>query len=133
MSQQSQQPTERIAEALGDVSEQTRLLVHQEVASARQEVIDRLKAAAPGIGLAGLAMGLGVVSAASSYRLGLRILERLMPPTAAALTATVVPVGLAAAAAVAAKRTLEQAPSPLPNDTIAATRQAAATTFTANR
>jgi len=126
MGQQSQEPTERIAEALGDVSEQTRRLVQQEVASARAEVIDRLEAAAPGIGLAGLSIGFGLVSAASGYRLLLRILERFMPPTAAALTATVVPGGLAAAAAVAARRTLSQAPPPFPADTIAATRQAVA-------
>lgn len=125
MSQQSQEPAERIADALGDVSEHTRRLVRQEVASARQEVIDRLKAGAPGMGLAGLSMGLGLVAAASGYRLLLRILERFMPPTAAALTATVVPGGLAAVTAVAAKRSLSQAPAPLPTDTVAATGEAA--------
>src|SRR5579884_1060069 len=106
MSEAQQDPVEGVSHALNDLSEQTRLLVRQEVQAAREEVVERLRAAAPGVGLAAVAGVLGMTAAASAYRWFLRLLEKMLPPATAAFVATALPGAVAGMAAVAAKRKL---------------------------
>lgn len=107
-----------IAEALGDLSEQTRLLVREEMGAARQEMWDKAKQATPALGLAGGAGLLGLLTVASAYRWFLRVLERIFGPGLAAFLAT---AGFGATAALAATRAagrLRQLPSLFPTATV---------------
>lgn len=118
MSDSSQQtPEEHIAGAIGDLSASTRDLVRQEIASARQELLDNVKRSAPVLGLVGAAAALGLLAAASSYRLSLRVLERLLSPSGAAFLATVGYGAAAAAAARAAWARRDELTVLLPTDT----------------
>lgn len=114
-----------IAGALGQLSEETRALVRQEIDSARDELWERAKALGPAVGLLALAGGLGVASAASAYRLALRIVERATSPGVAALVATA-GFGTGSAAALAAGLgRLREAPLPVPAATAADAAEAA--------
>src|SRR3954447_3015499 len=98
MTEQQQSPQAGIAGALTDLSEQTRILVRGEIAAAQRETWGKLKATAPAVGLLAGAGVLGLAASASAYRASLRLLERWLPPTGAALVATAVYGGGAAAA-----------------------------------
>jgi Putative Actinobacterial Holin-X, holin superfamily III len=117
MTQTPETPQEGIADALGTLSEQTRVLVRQEIEAARQEMWDKGKAAVPALALSAVAATLGLFAAAASYRLGLRLLERRMPPGAAALAAMMLYGGGAAAAAVAGARRWRELPPLFPTRT----------------
>lgn len=112
-----QTPQAGIAEALGDLSEQTRLLAREEIDSAQQEMWAKAKAAAPALGLAAAAGVCTVMAAASLYRLSLRLLEKRFPPVTAALLATVAYGSLTGGVGVAAARGLKSAPLPFPTET----------------
>lgn len=103
-----------VADAIARLSDETRELVREELDDAREELIGRAKALAPAAGLLALGAGMGLAAAASSYRLALRILERMTTPGVAAFLAT---AGFGAAAAVATSagiRRLGGAPAPVP-------------------
>jgi hypothetical protein len=117
--QQQQSPQAGIAGALTDLSEQTRILVRGEIAAAQQETWVKLKATAPALGLLGGAGVLGLAASASAYRASLRLLERWLPPSGAALVATAVYGGGAAAAGVLGVQQLRALPVPFPTDTVA--------------
>ncbi|PVZ06896.1 phage holin family protein [Actinomycetospora cinnamomea] len=121
MTEQQQSPQAGIAGALTDLSEQTRILVRGEIASAQRETWDKLKATAPALGLLGGAGVLGLAASASAYRASLRLLERWLPPSGAALLATVVYGGGAAAAGMAGLQQLRTLPVPFPAETVAET------------
>lgn len=109
-----------IAEAFTHLSEETQMLVRQEMERVRSEMWDRVKAVLPAVGLLAVGGGMGLASAASAYRLVLRILERMSTPGIAAFLAT---AGFGAGAAVALKAGREQlrhAPLPLPVSSAAA-------------
>jgi hypothetical protein len=110
-------PQEGIAGALSDLTEQTRILVRREVESAQREMLGKLKASGPAAGLVAGAGFLGMLAAASSYRLSLRLLEKALPPATAALVATVGYGAAAGAAGVVAVRRLQELPPPLPTET----------------
>jgi hypothetical protein len=111
-------PQAGIADALTDLTQQTRTLVREEITSAQRETWDKLLASAPAAGLLAAAGGFGLLSVASGYRASLRMLERRLSPVAAALTATVV-YGLGAAAtAVWGVQRLRAAPMPFPSTTV---------------
>lgn len=115
---QTQSPQAGIADALTQLSEDTRLLVRQEIDSARQEMWEKGKQLAPGAALLGAAGLLGVFSAASVYRFALRFMEKLLPPTLAALFAA---GGLGALAAYSATQGVERIrglPAPVPSETV---------------
>jgi hypothetical protein len=112
-----QRPQAGIAEALGDLSEQTRLLVREEIDAAQREMWGKTKAAVPAIGLAGVAGVCAVMAAASSYRFSLRLLEKWLPPATAALLATIAYGGIASGVGVAAARGLRNVPPPFPTET----------------
>lgn len=112
-----QTPEHGVADALSDLTEQTRLLVRREVAEAQEELWDKAKRALPVAGLLGAAALSGLFAAASAYRLGMRVLERLLSPGSAALVAT---IGYGAAAGLAGSTALSRLralPAPLPSET----------------
>jgi hypothetical protein len=121
MTEQQQSPQAGIAGALTDLSEQTRILVRGEIAAAQQETWDKLKATAPALGLLGGAGVLGLAASASAYRASLRLLERWLPPSGAALVATALYGGGAAAAGALGVQQLRALPVPFPTDTVAET------------
>lgn len=115
---QQQSPQAGIADAFTELSEQTGLLVRQEIDNARREMWDKLVTSAPAIGLLGASSALGLLAAASSYRLSLRLLEKWMPPATAAFVATALYGGGAAYAVVEGLRRLRELPAPFPTETV---------------
>jgi hypothetical protein len=115
---QQQSPQVGIAEALTDLTQQTRTLVREEIASAQRETWEKALASAPAAGLLAGAGGLGLLSLASGYRASLRLLETRLPPLAAALTATAVYGVGAAVAGVVGMQRLRTLPVPFPSATV---------------
>jgi hypothetical protein len=116
----TQTPEAGIAEAFSDLSEQTAALVRRELHAARDETWAKAKAAAPGVALLAGSAALGLLAAASGYRLSLRLAEKMVSPATAALLATVVygaGAGVAASAGIARLRSVEP---PVPTQTAAA-------------
>jgi hypothetical protein len=111
-------PQAGIADALSDLTEQTRILVRREVESAQREMLGKARASAPVAGLLAATGLLGLLASASAYRLGLRLLEKVLPPAVAALVATVGYGGAAGATAVVAARKMRELPSPFPTETV---------------
>lgn len=108
-----------IADALGKLSAETGSLVRQEMARAREEMWEQAKQAAPAAGLLALGGALGLASAASAYRLTLRILEAMSTPGIAAFLATAGFGTAAVAALTAGRQRLRTAPLPFPTSTAA--------------
>ena len=98
MSETPQEAQAGVADALRELSDNSRALVRHEIAAAQKETWDKAKRALPAAGLLGAAAFLGVMSAAASYRLSIRLLEKSLPPAAAAFTAAA-GYGMAAGAA----------------------------------
>lgn len=115
-----------VAEALSGLGNETRHLVRAEVEAVRQEMWQKAKQGGPTLALGVAAAVLGVGAGASSYRLSLRVLERIAPPGVAALLATAGYGAGAAWAASAAARRVRQLPAPLPTETARRTAEAAA-------
>jgi hypothetical protein len=76
-----------VADALHDLSENSRALVQSEIEAAQREMWAKVKESAPAFALLGTAGFLGLLSAAASYRLSMRLLEKLLPPASAAFVA----------------------------------------------
>lgn len=85
--------------------------------SAQQEVADKAKRSVPALRMVAVTGTFGVLAAAASYRLSVLLLEKVMPPEAAALTATLAYGGGAGCAAVVTLRRLRETQVPLPVDT----------------
>lgn len=126
MAETSKTPQEGVAEALGDLSEQTRILVRREIGAAQQEMWQKAKDSAPAFALAAAAGTLAIFAVASSYRLSLRLLETRLSPTAAAFTATLGYAAGAVCMAAPAARKIRELPSPFPTETARQTGQALA-------
>jgi hypothetical protein len=119
MSETPSSPESGIAEALGKLSEETRLLVRAEIEAAEKEVVDKARDALPGVGLVAAASVLGVFAGASAYRFALTVLEKMMGRGSASFLAVIgFGVGSVAAANAGLQR-LRQAPVPLPIETVA--------------
>lgn len=127
MTDVSPTPQEGVAHALTDLSEQTLVLVRQELDAAQQEMVAKAKRWLPAAGLLAVAAGGGVFATASSYRLVMRLLEKMFPPTLAALMATAGFGGLAAAALGKGREKIRQLPPPVPSATARKAGEAAAT------
>lgn len=110
-------PQAGIADALSQLSEETRELVRQEIESARDETWDKAKALAPGLALVGLGGVMGAAAGASAYRLVLRVLERLLGPALAAMVATAGFAAAGAAALAAGREQLSDVSPPVPSQT----------------
>jgi hypothetical protein len=120
--------TEGLAAALGDVTDRTRDLVRVEIDAIRREMREKALASLPAMSMLGLAAGAAIMATASSYRLSLRLLERMLPPAPAATVAVAGYGGLATVAAIAGARRMRQAPIPFPAETASATRDGVADT-----
>lgn len=125
MSQRQPSPAEEIAGTVNELAAETRRLVHDEAKAAEEEVVSKARASAPVLALFAAAGLLALLAGASLYRFAMRLLERLLPPTLAALTAA----GAAGAGALALVRAgskrLGEIEAPAPADTVhRATEQA---------
>lgn len=98
MTETQREAQEGVAGALRDLSDNSRALVRHEIAAAQQEMWEKAKQALPAAGLLAAAALFGVLSAAASFRLSVRLLEKSLPPGAAAFTAA---AGYGVAAGVA--------------------------------
>jgi hypothetical protein len=106
-----------MADALHDLSENSRVLVRHEINAAQREMWDKAKESAPAFGLVAVAGALGLFAAAASYRLTLRLFEKVLPPVPAAfIAATAFGTGAAYTATVAARQ-LRNLPPLLPTGT----------------
>jgi hypothetical protein len=119
-------PQAGVAGALQDLTDQTRVLVRQEVDSALREMRDKAIQGGPAGALLMTSGLCGLCAAASAYRFSLRLLEKRLPPATAALTATIGYGAAAAGAGVLAVRWLREAPLPLPTETVRETGQSVA-------
>jgi hypothetical protein len=119
-------PQAGIADALGDLSEQTRILVRHEIDAAQREMWEKAKQSAPAFALVAGAGVLGLFAAASSYRLSLRLLEKALPPAVAAFAATAGYGAGAACMGVLAARRIRELPPPFPAETAKRTGRAVA-------
>jgi hypothetical protein len=117
-------PEEGLAEAIGDLTDQTRALVQREVDAARTEMWEKARASAPALALLGVSAALGLGAAASGYRWTMRFFEKMMPPAAAAAFGTTIyGIGAAVAGALAAQR-LRDLPMPVPTRAVQAASDA---------
>jgi Putative Actinobacterial Holin-X, holin superfamily III len=107
-----------MAEALSNLSDQTRSLVKGEIDTALRESWAKAKRSWPPAALIAASGVLILLTAASSYRLSLRLLEKRLSPAGAALAATAVYGAAAAAAAALGLRQLRDVPVPLPTQTV---------------
>jgi hypothetical protein len=99
------------------LSDNSRALVRHEITAAQREMRDKAKDALPAAGLVGAAAFFGVLSAAASFRLSIRLLEKGLPPATAAFVATAVYGAAADAAGVAGAKRLRELPPLLPAET----------------
>jgi hypothetical protein len=130
MSETSEQAQEGVASAVRGLSDNTRALVRHEIVAVQKEALGRVRQAWPAAGLLGAAGLFGVLTAAASFRLSIRLLEKSLSPATAALTAT---AGYAVAAGAAGAMGIQQlraAPSVLPAETVKAATAKAKTTAT---
>ena len=94
-----------MANALRDLSDNSRALVRHEIAAAQKETLGKAKQALPAAGLLGAAAFFGLLSAAASFRLSILLLEKgLSPATAALIAATGYGVAAGAAGTVGIQR-----------------------------
>jgi hypothetical protein len=112
-----QTPQAGVAEALNNLSDQTRGLVQSEIDSALRETWEKAKRSGPPAALLAAGGVLSLFAMASAYRLSLRLLEKRLSPAGAAFAATVGYGAAAACAGVAGIRALREAPLPLPTQT----------------
>lgn len=122
------------AELLRGMTDDVRALVQGEVAAARREMTDKARAAGPGAAMLGGAAVLGALAAGTSAVVLVRALDRVLPPTAAALVATALLGGGAAALAKAGVADLRLVGPPVPERTVESVRaDVAAVTEAAGR
>jgi hypothetical protein len=98
MSETPREAHEGMADAVRSLSDNTSALVRHEIAAAQREMLAKARQALPALGLLGAAAFFGVLSAAATYRLSIRLLEKGLPPATAAFTAA---AGYGAAAGAA--------------------------------
>ena len=107
-----------MAEALHNLSDQTRVLVRHETGAALREMWQKAKQGGPAAALLAASGFLGLLAAASSYRLSLCLLEKRLPPATAALVATLGYGTAGACAAVLAAQRMRELPLPVPAETM---------------
>jgi hypothetical protein len=118
MSETAQEAQEGVADALRDLSDNSRALVRHEITAAQQEMWGKAKQALPAAGLLGAAACCGALSVAALFRFSIKVLEKSLSPAAAAFTAA---AGYGVAAGVAGalgRQKLRQAPPLFPAETI---------------
>jgi len=128
MSETQRESQEGVADAVRGLSDNTSALVRHEIAAAQREMLGKVKEALPALGLLGAGVLFGVLSAAATYRLSVRLLEKVLPPATAASVAAA-GYGVAAGAAGAIGIRQLRANQPLfPVETVRQTVKTAADT-----
>jgi Putative Actinobacterial Holin-X, holin superfamily III len=89
-----------------------------ELTSARREITGKVLGARPAMAKLGAAAVLGAMAAGTSASTLVRALDRVLPRTASALTATALLGGAAAALAAAAREELRRIGSLVPEQTV---------------
>lgn len=117
MTDRAPTPEQEIAGTINELAGETRRLVRTEAKEAENEVWAKARANAPVIALFSAAGLLALLSGASLYRFTMRLLERMLPPSLAALFGA----ALYGAGAVALVRLgtarLDDVRAPLPTET----------------
>jgi hypothetical protein len=126
MSETPEQAQAGIADALENLSENSRALVRHEIAAAQREMLGQAKQALPALGLLAAAALCGTLSAAASFRLSVQLLEKRLPPAAAAFVAAAGYGAAAGAAAAAGFQRLRALPPLFPAETVRKTAQTVA-------
>src|SRR3978361_1787266 len=98
-----------VAEAVTRLTEQTQGLVQEQIAGARSEVVDKLKANIPAAAALGAAGLFGGFTLGSSARWGAALREKRRPPATAAFVGMLLDGALAGGAAVLGARLLKAA------------------------
>jgi hypothetical protein len=111
------------ADLLRALTDDLTTLVRSELRRAQDELADKARQAARGGALLGGAGVLGALSLATSTVLVVRILDRFLPPRAAAFVATALYGGGAAALAVAGWNELRRSLPPSPGDALSGVRE----------
>jgi hypothetical protein len=114
-----------VSDALHDLSENSRALVRHEVDAAQREMWAKAKESAPAFALLGAAGFLGLLSAAASYRLSMRLLEKFIPPVPAALVAAIGYGAGAGCTAMLGLQWLRETPPLFPTETARQTAETA--------
>jgi len=128
MSETQQESQEGVADAVRGLSDNTSALVRHEIAAAQREMLGKVKEALPALGLLGAGAFFGVLSAAATYRLSVRLLEKVLPPaTAASVAAAGYGVAAGAAGAIGIRQ-LRANQSLFPVETVRQTVKTAADT-----
>ena len=105
MSETPQKAQKGAADAARGLPDKTSALVRREIAAAQREMLAKAMAARGALSLLGAAGFFGVLSAAATYRLTVRLLEkRLSPATAASVAAAGYGVAAGAAGAIGVQR-----------------------------
>lgn len=117
MTEPPQTPEAGIADAVRDLSENSRVLVRREMSAAQREMWAKAKESAPVFGLLAASGVLGLLAAASAYRLSLRLLEKVFPPVPAALVAAAGYGTAAGFTAAVGSRRLKDLPPLFPTET----------------
>ena len=119
-----------VADAVQGLTIQTQVLIRREIEAVLREMRDKAWTYAPGVVLLAASGALGLMATASAYRLSLRLLEKRLSRTSAALIA-VVGYGIAAAGtSLLGAQRLRDVPPPLPTQTARATSEAIADSAT---
>ncbi len=126
MSETQQEARDGAADAVRDLSENTKTLVRREIEAAELEMLDKAKQALPALGLLGAAGFFGVLSLAASYRFSVRLLEKTMPPATAAFVAAAGYGAVAGASGAVGIQRLRSAGPLVPAETVRTTAKAAA-------
>jgi hypothetical protein len=126
MTETPEQAQAGVADALHDLSDNSRALVRHEIAAAQREMLGKAKQALPALGLLGAAAFLGTLSAAASFRLSVRLLEKSLSPAAAAFAAAAGYGVAAGAAAVMGVQRLQAIRPLFPAETARATARTVA-------
>jgi hypothetical protein len=107
-----------IGELLGQLSQETTRLVHQELELAKAELAQKGRQAGLGAGLFGAAGAIGLLAAAALTACFILALDAVMPAWLAALSVAVVYGAVATLLALRGRDRVKQAVPPVPEQTI---------------
>ncbi|WP_337061025.1 phage holin family protein [Kineococcus sp. G2] len=119
----TEEPGRTAGQLVDDLTSDTAELVRAEIRRGQQEVLAKAREASRGAAMLGGAAVLGALAAGTSAAFVVRTLGKVLPAPSAALLATALYGGGAAALAVAGTAELRRVGPPLPEETLASVRQ----------